>query len=64
MPPNKQDLTYHTVMWAEMQPDLYHGDKCDEVKPRWHCQCEGEMVDEPIELDPNSFPAGTKILVQ
>lgn len=61
-----KDLDYHEIMWAEMAPYLYDGKNCDQVRPRWHCFCDGDMdsehIDE-IQLDPKLFPPGTKVLV-
>ena len=60
-------LEYRTIMWAEMEPDIYSGENCDEHMPRWRCSCEGDKGDtidpDPIELAANTFPPGTKITV-
>lgn len=54
------------IMWAEMSPDLYAGETCDQVRPRWHCHAEGDMDSdhmESISLDAKHFVPGTKIVV-
>ncbi len=53
-------------MWAEMRPDLYVGKNCDEMKPQWHSECDGDRESETlgiITFDPASFPPGTKIII-
>lgn len=60
------DLKYRQTMWAEMKPDLYAGDSCDEVRPLFEGFADGDMdsdVSETIEFSAKHFPAGTKILV-
>lgn len=59
-------LQSRDFMWAEMSPDLYDGKTCDEVRPRWHAQCDGDMESEYIDevtLDPKMFPPGTTVIV-
>ena len=61
------DLQFHQIMWAELSPDVYAGPDCDEVKPQWYCFAEGdrggEHMIEPLELSPEHFHPGTKVLV-
>lgn len=59
-------IHYQIVMQAQMEPDLYAGDNCDEVNPRWHATAEGDRDSEYIsivELDAKHFPAGTKVSI-
>lgn len=62
------EVSYTVIMWAEMKPDCYDGEKCDQLKARWQCACLGDMGDEtdpnPIELNPATFPPGTKITIK
>lgn len=61
------DVEYHETMWAEMKPDCYAGENCDELEPRWWAFAEGDMGDgcdpDPIELSPATFPPGTKVVI-
>lgn len=58
---------YTEIMWAEMVPDCYGGDSCDQIVPMWYCYALGDMGSEhssnDIILDPKLFPAGTKIVI-
>jgi hypothetical protein len=59
-------MDYHQTMWAEMSPDVYDGESCDQVRPRWHVFAEGDMDSDYIDaimLDAKHFPPGTKVLV-
>jgi hypothetical protein len=59
-------MEYHEIMRAEMSPDVYAGESCDQIKPRWHGHCEGDMDSDYfdlLELDPTQFPPGTKVVV-
>lgn len=62
------EIFYHAVMTAEMHPDMYAGDNCDQVRPRWEGYCDGDKeggeFDGPIILDPTYFPPGTKVTVE
>lgn len=61
------DVSYKATMWAEMKPDLYAGKNCDEVRPTFECNTDGDMGSESIDiltLDATTFPPGTKITVQ
>ncbi len=60
-------LDYKTIMWAEMKPDVYGGESCDEVIPRLECYCDddksSDFVDE-ITLIAKTYPPGTRIFVE
>lgn len=55
------------IMWAEMKPDCYGGETCDQIVPMWECFALGDVdsdhSSDDIVLDPKLFPAGTKISV-
>ncbi len=58
---------YKTTMWAEMSPDLYFGDKCSGVKPRFEISCEGDMgskYSDTITFNASDLPPGATILIQ
>jgi len=60
-------ITYTTVQRAEMAPDLYAGENCDEAMPQWKVTVMGEgeeELDGALELDPAHFPPGTMVLIQ
>ena len=58
---------YTEIMRAEMKPDVYGGEKCDEVIPRWEAYADGDMdsdtFDHNIELDCRGFPPGTRVII-
>lgn len=59
-------MTFRETMWAEMTPDLYDGEGCDQVKAQWTTHAEGDMDSERFEhviLDSKVFPPGTRIVV-
>ena len=60
-------MEYTEVMRAEVKPDVYAGENCDQVEPRWEAYADGDMDSDvfyhPIELDCKTFPAGTKVLI-
>lgn len=61
------ELEFRQVIYWEQKPDVYAGEKCDEVRPRFWGYADGDMdggFDDKIELMPDRFPAGTKIIVQ
>ncbi|HAI89080.1 MAG TPA: hypothetical protein DCL46_05420, partial [Alcanivorax sp.] len=63
----KQTLKFQPVLWAEMAPDIYAGDNCDQREPHWHCHADGDMDSDyldALELSAATFPAGTKIIVE
>jgi len=50
-----------------MQPDIYSGDTCDRIRPRWNCFSEGDkdaVYLNVVELDAKTFPPGTRIIVR
>lgn len=59
------DVKRALSMRAEMQPEMYGGDNCDEMEPEWFCYGEGDKdadrQREPLTLDAASFPPGTLI---
>ncbi|WIX32530.1 hypothetical protein QO259_17225 [Salinicola sp. JS01] len=61
------DIRYQETMWAEMKPDIYGGESCDQHVPAWECKAEGDMDVErglkDIEFSASAFPPGTKIVV-
>lgn len=57
---------FREVAWWEQKPDLYAGENCDEVRPRWYGYAEGDKeggFDEEIVLLPDRFPPGTRVVV-
>ena len=63
----ERTLEYQRALWAEMAPDIYSGENCDEHRPRWHAYADGDMDSdylETIELSAATFPPGTKITVE
>ena len=56
-------------MRAELKLDCYQGNNCDETEPYWRTYAEGDKegmdsnFKESLELSPEAFPAGTKIIV-
>ena len=61
------DLPMRATMWAEMKPDCYGGEKCDEIVPRWKGYAEGDKDSDTldvIELAARTFPPGTKVVVR
>lgn len=60
------DLEYRQVQWAEMKPDTYAGESCDEIEPRWEGYADGDMDGDtfnPMQLEARHFPPGTKVVV-
>ncbi len=62
------DLEYHEMAWAERTIDFYGGDDGDQEVPAWHSAWEGDMDSEAstevMQLDPSTFPPGTKIIIK
>ena len=59
-------IEYRKTMWAEMSPDVYGGETCDQMHPRWIGFAEGDRdsdYSDRIEFDAKNFPAGTKVIV-
>lgn len=61
-------MKYRETQWAEMKPDTYAGDSCDEIKPRWEGYAEGDKGDpdtfDPMTLAARTFPPGTRVTVE
>jgi len=63
----EKPMKYREIMWAERQVDFYAGEKCDREDPTWVTSeqnsrgCETQKG--PLELDPGTFPPGTKLTV-
>lgn len=58
---------FYVITTAEMAPDVYDGDKCDQVKPRWFVCTEGDQSgshEDDITFKSSDYPAGTKITVE
>lgn len=56
------------IMWAEMRPDCYGGDECDQIVPGWRCYASGDKGDAEdgilaLELAARTFPPGTKVVI-
>ena len=53
---------------AELAPDCYAGDDCDQIKHLWKTSCEGDMGDVGIEetliLSADIFPPGTRVRIE
>lgn len=63
----KSTLKYRDIGWAELDPDLYSGENCDEIYPRWNCYMEGDRDSdflEEIQLSAKHFPIGTKVFIK
>ncbi|UWS09851.1 hypothetical protein K4K98_11030 [Phaeobacter inhibens] len=63
-------MTRRETMRAEMVPDVYADQNCDQHEPRWMGSTEGDIdsggdvgIDGVILLDAKIFPPGTKITV-
>lgn len=56
------------TLTAEMKPDCYGGETCDQIRPRWYCYAagdkQGDYEHEPMTLDARLFPPGTRISVE
>jgi hypothetical protein len=53
-------------MWAEMKPDMYGGETCDQIRPRWRCYALGDKDSDYtaiLTLDARTFPPGTKVII-
>ena len=62
-----KSIELRETMWAEMKPDCYGGETCDQIAPRWYTYAagdkEGGYEHEPLELAAHTFPPGTKVIV-
>lgn len=60
--------TTREVMWAEMRPDCYGGEGCDEVVPGWSTYADGDKQgedgEEVLTLAARTFPPGTRVTVE
>lgn len=64
-------LRYYEIMHAYQHPDVYAGPNCDQHRPRWIGSTDGDKDGDGeignrrghIVLNPNTFPAGTRISV-
>lgn len=67
MAETRQKIRLRESMWAEMAPDLYSGENCDEQRPQWRCLDVGGKGDsdelETLKLAANTFPPGTIVSV-
>ena len=60
------ELGYRETQWAEMKPDCYAGESCDEIAPRWEGFADGDMdgdTFDPITMAARTFPPGTRVVV-
>ena len=58
---NRQDY-----ITAEMKPDIYDGEKCDQIRPRWWAYADGDMDGDfinTLDFDAKQFPAGTMVVL-
>lgn len=59
-------MKYKTIMWAEMKPDVYGGDSCDKIIPRFEAFSDGDRESTFIyamKLLAKNFTPGTKIQI-
>lgn len=60
-------MKYKEIAWAEMKPDCYGGEDCDEVIPQWWEFYDGDTEDdegeESINFAAKNYPPGAKITV-
>ena len=61
-------MKYREVGRAEMKPDVYGGENCDEHVPGWTASFEGDRDSERglscLNLAAKAFPPGTQVIVQ
>lgn len=59
---------FRGTMRAELKPDCYGGETCDQIVHRWWCYCDGDKEGDyehgPLQLVANFFPPGTVVSVQ
>ena len=62
------ETKYEEVARAEMHPDVYGGPNSDQITPMWEGHWDGDMESfhdrSPINLPPEKFPPGTRVIVQ
>lgn len=60
-------MKYVEIASAIRRTDCYAGDSCDQLEPEWDCYFEGdkdsEVFKEPLTLEANNFPPGTRIII-
>lgn len=57
-------MEYRKTQSAIMEPDLYDGPDCDDVRPRWVAYVEKEGrtdIGEDMNLAATTFPPGTRV---
>ena len=63
-----EEIERKNFSWAELRPDCYAGDSCEEIAPRWYAETEGDMSPEEgiqsLDFPAHLFPPGTKITVE
>jgi len=60
-------MEYLEVDRARMEPDIYDGPNCDEIKPRWIVGFpkEGDTdMGKVLEFDAEHFPPGARVIVE
>jgi hypothetical protein len=62
------DYSKRETMHAELKPDCYGGESCDQIIARWWAYCAGDKQGDfergPLQLVANFFPPGTIVSVQ
>lgn len=60
-------MQYREIAWAEMKPDVYGGENCDEHIPGWSTYFDGDKEGEDflktLGLKAKHFPPGTKVVI-
>lgn len=63
-----EELEYDVVGVAEMHPNVYGGEECDEIIPMWKSYFEGDKEGDhskdDLVFDPSLYPPGTKIIIK
>lgn len=62
-----KEISYAFAQGAEMAPDMYGGESCDQLIPSWTANADGEeseRVGNMLTLDARTFPPGTKVVVR
>jgi len=60
-------MQFDEIYRFTLEPDIYSGDSCDEIRPRWmaHVDKEGLVeMDGNIEISPKALPAGTQVIIE
>lgn len=62
------DAGQRGTMQAELKPDCYGGETCDQIIPRWWCFADGDKQGDfeqgPLQLVATMYPPGTVVSVQ